>query len=295
MVAGYVVMRVPLVFLWWRPRARPGPPARRAPYMSTIAHRPGRLGRARCRRDCPSVRRSRSPSRWSRSRCVGPVVAERRGRHAVARAPHRRALRAARDHHPRRGDHRHCPALNAARARRGGLDRRRRRCSLAGVGLTFGCGGPTSSSRGPSRWPATASAAFVFGYGHIFIFGALAAMGGGPPRRGLPAGGRGDDRRHGAVLCVAIPVAFYVAYAVHALLALFRGTSTRSTSALLAGTARCRARGRARRRRRGRGGLPPRADAGARGPVVGYETLGHRHVEEALRRMRPTGSSRQAA
>ena len=29
--------------------------------------------------------------------------------------------------------------------------------------------------------------------------------------------------------------------------------------------------------------------------VLGYETLGHRHVEEALRRMRPTGSSRQAA
>ena len=55
-------------------------------------------------------------------------------------------------------------------------------------------GGCTSRSRGPRRWSATASAGFTWGYGHILIFGALAAIGAGLHVAAPTPRARGRDR-----------------------------------------------------------------------------------------------------
>ena len=67
---------------------------------------------------------------------AGPWIAETpQGRHAVARAPHRRALRPARDHRARRGRRRDDRvALRGRRARGAGLVGRRRRRRRGGHG-----------------------------------------------------------------------------------------------------------------------------------------------------------------
>jgi low temperature requirement protein LtrA len=80
--------------------------------------------------------------------------------------------------------------------------------AVAGVGLTSAAGGCTSRSRGPSRSPATASAGFRFGYGHLVIFGSLAAMGAGLHVAALRRSRtRPKIGATGAVLSVAIPFA----------------------------------------------------------------------------------------
>ena len=125
MVAGYVVMRVPMIFLWLR-AARHDPPRRPAAmaYVWTISVSQvfwvvlavvdlpiGKTfaiaGVLIARGDGRAVRRAAA-----------------QGRHAVALASHRRALRAARDHHARRGDHRHRRLDQCRRPRLGGLDGR---------------------------------------------------------------------------------------------------------------------------------------------------------------------------
>ena len=126
MVAGYVVMRVPMIFLWLR-AARHDPPRRPAAlaYVWTISVAQV-FWVVLAIVDLPIVTTFAIAAVLIGIEMIGPVVARAaEGRDAVARAPHRRAVRAARDHHARRGDHRHGRLDQRGRARLRGLDGRR--------------------------------------------------------------------------------------------------------------------------------------------------------------------------
>ena len=135
----------------------------------------------------------RAGGRAVRARARGPFIAERKGRHAVEPAPHRRALRAAGDHHAGRGDHRHGRRTQRARPRRGRLDASTPRCSrVAGVGLTFGCWWMYFAVPWANRWSRHRERAFLFGYGHIVIFAAAGRDGRRPARRRLRLEGEAE-------------------------------------------------------------------------------------------------------
>ena len=128
---------------------------------------------------------------------------------------------------------------------------------------------------------------FIWGYGHIVIFGALAAIGGGLHVAAYYLEHQTTLGATGTVLATAIPVTIYVV-ALYAIYASFTLHMDPFHLTLLAGTA---------------GVLVLSVVLAAVGvgigacllvlmlaPVVtvlGYETLGHRHVAEALARMRP--------
>ena len=158
-VAGYVVMRTALVFLWWQV-SRHDPERRRTArsYMTlvgvaqvgwvalAIAGHPGRPRRSRGRRP-------------DRVRARRPVHRRAQGQDAMAPPPHRRALWPAGDHHAGRGHHRHRRRAERARPRRGRLDASTPRCwPSPASGSRSGAGGCTSRCPGPSRWSPTASA-----------------------------------------------------------------------------------------------------------------------------------------
>jgi low temperature requirement protein LtrA len=127
---------------------------------------------------------------------------------------------------------------------------------------------------------------FSWGYGHIVVFGALAAIG-----AGLHAAAYHLDHETtlgvtGTVLSTAIPVAVYVA-ALYAIYAAFTRHLDPFHLSLVAGTAAVIALS----------VLLAAVGAGVATclvvlmfapvvTVVGYETLGHRHVAEAMVRMR---------
>ena len=138
MVAGYVVMRVPMVFLWARAaRARSGPPPGGGDLHLDDLGRAGLLGRARDRRsaDRDDVRVRARAHRGRDGRPADRAVPK--GRDALACRPHRGALRPARDHHAGRGDHRHRRVDQRGRARPSGWTVDAAVVAFAGVGLTF--------------------------------------------------------------------------------------------------------------------------------------------------------------
>ena len=159
--------------------------------------------------------------------------------------------------------------------------------AVAGVGLTLGCWWmyfvvPWSEPLVRHRERAVA---FAFGYGHLLIFAPLAAIGAGLH---VAAFGLEHEAKIGAtatVLSVAIPIAVYVAV-LYALYAVLMRSRDPFHIGLLAGTAAilvlsvllavvgvdvsvC---------------LVVMVLAPAT-TVVGYETVGHRHVTDALERL----------
>ena len=202
MVAGYVVMRVPMVFLWAaRGAPRPGAAAGGDDVRLDDLGRAGLLGRARDRRpaDRDDVRDRRRPHRHRDGRAVRRAAAE--GRDAVARASHRRALRAARHHHARRGDHRHgrVDQRGRARLRRAGRSTPRSSRSRASASSSRR-GGRTSRSRGPRCSQLHRERSFTWGYGHIVDLRRARGDRRGPARRRLLPRARDDARpdRHRA-------------------------------------------------------------------------------------------------
>ena len=201
MVAGYVVMRVAMVFQWVR-AARQDPPRRAAclTYMTFI-------GVAQVGWIAAAARRTRrwrsrsSASRCSRCRVRGPVGRRApQGRDAVARAPHRRALRPAGDHRPRRGDARHDRvAVGASSGRRGRAGRSTpRRSRSPASALTFGMWWiyfVIPCARGAPRRAASARSAGATATSRVI--GAVVATGAGPARRGLLPRGALGARRDG--------------------------------------------------------------------------------------------------
>jgi low temperature requirement protein LtrA len=159
--------------------------------------------------------------------------------------------------------------------------------AVAGVGLTFGCWWMYFSVpwveplvRRPGR-----TSGFVFGYGHLAIFAPLAAMGAGVHVAAFALAGESEIGTTGVVLSVAIPfaifaLAFYVVYSV------LLHTGDPFHLWLLAATAAVL------------GLAVALAAAGVSVPVcllvvmlapmvtvVGYETLGHRHLSAAVSRL----------
>ena len=128
---------------------------------------------------------------------------------------------------------------------------------------------------------------FTWGYGHIVVFGALAAIGAGLHVAAYYLERETTLGPTGTVLSTAIPVSIYVA-ALYGIYAAFTRHLDPFHLLLLAGTA---------------GVIALSVVLAGLGAgvgvcllvlmfapvvtVVGYETLGHRHVVEALARMRP--------
>ncbi|HEX6618070.1 MAG TPA: low temperature requirement protein A, partial [Solirubrobacteraceae bacterium] len=157
--------------------------------------------------------------------------------------------------------------------------------AVAGVGLAFGSWWMYFSVPWGEVLDRHRERAFPFGYGHLVIFGALAAMGAGLHVAALTLEDQAEIGPTGAVLSVAIPFAIYVAmfYALYSVLmraydpfhvGLVAGTTALlvlsvvlaaasvSVSACLVVLA-----------------LAPAVT------VVGYEVLGHRHMAEVLERL----------
>jgi low temperature requirement protein LtrA len=157
--------------------------------------------------------------------------------------------------------------------------------AVAGVGLTFGCWWMYFAVPWAAPLVRHRDRAFVFGYGHLLIFAALAAMGAGLHVAALTLEGEAKIGPTGAVLTVVIPVAFFalVFYGVYS--ALMR-TADPFHLTLLAATAAVLVLAVAL------------AVAGVNvtvclllialapvATVVGYETIGHRHMAEAVERL----------
>jgi low temperature requirement protein LtrA len=157
--------------------------------------------------------------------------------------------------------------------------------ALAGVGLTFGCwwsyfivpwAEPLARHRGR---------AWVFGYGHLVVFAALAAMGAGLHVAAFRLEDEAKISETAVLLSVVIPVAIYTGM-VYLLYAVVMQTRDPFHLGLLLGTAAVLA-------------LSVILSAAGVGieicllvvtaapvvTIVGYETVGHRHVEQLLSRL----------
>ena len=157
--------------------------------------------------------------------------------------------------------------------------------AVAGVGLTFGCWWMYFAVPWAEPLVRHRPRAFGFGYGHLAIFAPLSAMGAGLHVAAYDLGGRASIGDTATVLSAVVPVAIF-ALAFYALYsALFRARDPFHLG-LLAGTAvflvasvALAAAG---------VGVPVCLVVLAFAPVVtvvGYEMLGHRHIADAVQRL----------
>jgi low temperature requirement protein LtrA len=158
--------------------------------------------------------------------------------------------------------------------------------AVAGIGLTFGTWWTYFAIPWADVLELHRERSFIWGYGHIVVFGSLVAMGAGLHVAAYELEGKTTISDTATVLCTVIPVAIYVV-AFYALYASFTHHTDPFHIGLLAGTAAV---------------LVLAVVLAAVGvsiatclvvvmfapivTVVGYETLGHRHVQDALERMR---------
>jgi low temperature requirement protein LtrA len=157
--------------------------------------------------------------------------------------------------------------------------------AIAGVGLTFGSWWMYFAVPWGEILARHRERAFRFGYGHLLIFGPIAAMGAGLHVAALTLEDQAEIGPTGAVLSVAIPFGLYAGMSYALYWVLMRARDPFHLG-LIAGTAALLV-------------LPVvLASAGvsvtaclavlALAPVVtvvGYETLGHRHMADALERL----------
>ncbi len=285
MVAGYVVMRVPLVFLWWQVSRHDAPraPAART-YETTIAvAQVGWIALAALQLSIGAA--FAAMSALIALEFTGPFVAERK---------------ASTPWHPHHIAERYgllviitlgeviigtVAALNALVHGEAGWSVDAALLALAGVGLTFGCWWMYFAVPWAEPLVRHRERAFVFGYGHLVIFAALAAMGAGLHVAAYSLEGEATIGETATVLSVAVPVAIYVAMA-YALYSVLMRAHDPFHLGLIAGTLAILVLG---------------VVLAASGvdmaiclvvltlapavTVVGYELLGHRHMEEALQRL----------
>jgi low temperature requirement protein LtrA len=157
--------------------------------------------------------------------------------------------------------------------------------AIAGVGLTFGCWWMYFAVPWAEPLVRHRDRGFSFGYGHLAIFAPLAAMGAGLHVAAYQLEGEAKIGASGTVLSVVIPVAIYalVFYALYSLLFrardpfhlwLLAGTALLLVLSVALATAGV--------------GVPICLIVLALAPlvtIVGYETLGHRHMANALQRL----------
>jgi low temperature requirement protein LtrA len=157
--------------------------------------------------------------------------------------------------------------------------------AFAGVGLAFGCWWAYFAIPWAEILVRHRERAFRYGYGHLLVFGSLAAMGAGLHVAAFSLEGDSDIGTTAVVLSVALPLALYVAV-VFALYSVLMHERDAFHLALLAVTAAVLLLAVAL------------AAAGAdmaiclvvltfapAVTIVGYETLGHRHMAKALERL----------
>jgi low temperature requirement protein LtrA len=285
MVAGYVVMRVALMFLWWQV-SRQDP--ERAPaahtYMLTVGvAQVGWVALAVF--DIPIGTSFALVPLLLLVEMAGPRIAERK-----VQTPW----------HPHHIAERYgllviitlgevilgtVAALNALVHGEAGWTDDAVLLTIAGVGLTFGCWWMYFCVPWAEPLVHHRRRGFPFGYGHLIIFGSLAAMGAGLHVAAYALEGEAVIGTTGTVLSVAIPVAVF-SFVLYALYSLLLRTADPFHLGLLAGTAAI---------------LALSVGLAAAGTdmticllvlmfapivtVVGYETVGHRHMSEALERL----------
>jgi low temperature requirement protein LtrA len=285
MVTGYLVMRLALLFLWWQV-SRQDPERREAArtYIATIGiAQAGWVVMVLV--DLPVVTTFLLFVPLFAIEFAGPFLAERK-----AHTPW----------HPHHIAERYgllviitlgevilgtVAALNALVHGEAGWTTDAVLLAVAGVGLTFGCwwmyfcvpwGEPLARDPGHS---------FTFRYGHLAIFGPLAAMGAGLHVAAYGLEGEAKIGETAIVLSVVIPVAIFV-LALYVLYSVIFRTAdgihlwlVTGTALLLLASVLLAAAG---------AGVPASLLVVALAPVVtivGYETVGHRHMAEALRRL----------
>jgi low temperature requirement protein LtrA len=285
MVAGYLVMRAPLVLLWWqasRHDPRSAPAARI--YMATIAT--AQVGWvALIFLELPIVTTFLLFIALIAVEVVGPVVAEHKGRtpwHAHHIAERFGLLTIITLGEVIIGT---VAALNALVNGEAGWTTEAALLALAGVGLAFGCWWMYFEVPWAEPLVRYRERGFVFGYGHMLIFGPLAAMGAGLHVGAYRLQGEATIGDTATVLSVALPVALFALtqYALYSLLFRefdpFRFGLLVGTGTVLGGSVLLAAAGVTM-------GicllvlvLAPAVT------VVGYETLRHRHMADALQQL----------
>jgi low temperature requirement protein LtrA len=289
MVAGYVVMRVPMVFLWAR-AARHDPPRRQAAmtYIWTISVAQA-FWVALAIVDLPIGETFAIAALLIGIEMLGPFLAERRyggtpwHAHHIAERYGLLVIITLGE-----GIIGTVASINAVVHGSTGWSLEAGVVAFAGVGLIFATWWTYFAIPWADVLAVHRERSFVWGYGHIVVFASLAAIGGG-----LHVAASYLDRETtigltGTVLATAIPVAIYV-FTLYGLYSVFMREADPFHLSLVAGTAVV---------------LVVSVALATLGvnisvclavlmfaPVVtvlGYETLGYRHVEEALARMRPT-------
>jgi low temperature requirement protein LtrA len=293
MVAGYVVMRVPMVFLWVR-AARHDAPRRAAAlaYIWTISVAQASwvvLAIA----DLPIGTTFAIAAVLIGVEMAGPVIAEKwkggtpwHARHIAERYGLLVIITLG------EGIIGTVASINAVVHGSSGWTVDAAVVALAGVGLTFATWWTYFALPWGDVLAIHRARSFLWGYGHILVFASLAAMGAGLDVAALYIEHETTIGPTAAVLATAIPVTLYL-LALYGIYAAFMREADPFHLALLAATAVVlvlsvvlAALG---------VGVPYCLLVLVLAPVVtvvGYETLGHRHVAEAMTRMRP---SRRAA
>ncbi len=297
MVAGYVVMRVPMVFLWAR-AARHDPPRRQAAmtYIWTISVAQA-FWVALAIVNLPIGETFAFAAVLIGIEMLGPFLAERRfggtpwHAHHIAERYGLLVIITLGE-----GIVGTVASINAVVHGSQGWTVDAAVVALAGVGITFACWWAYFAIPWGDVLAVHRERSFLWGYGHIVIFGSLAAIGAGLHVAAYFLEHQTEIGPTGTVLATAIPVTIYIV-ALYAIYAGFMREADPFHVALLAGTAVV---------------LVTAVGMAALGvnvavclavlvlapvvTVVGYETLGYRHVADALARMRlATGRAEEAA
>ena len=285
MVAGYVVMRVPLVFLWWQV-SRHDPEHRRAAgiYITTIGV--AQVGWvALTVAGLPVGTFFAVGAVLLAIELAGPFIAERESR--TPWHPHHIAERYGLLVIITLGEVilGTVAALNAVVHSEHGWTVDAALLAIAGVGLAFGSWWMYFAVPWAVALVRHRERVFVFGYGHLLIFAPLAAMGAGLHVAALGLEGEAKVGATATVLSVAIPFAIF-ALAFYAIYSVLMRTADPFHLTLLAGTAALLAL------------AVLLAAAGVDvtlcllvvmlapvATVVGYETIGHRHMAQAMERL----------
>ena len=157
--------------------------------------------------------------------------------------------------------------------------------AVAGVGLTFGCWWAYFALPWGEMLHRNRRMAFPFGYGHLVMFAALAAMGGGLHVAALYLEGATTIGSTATVLSVALPVAIFILslYVLYSIVMRtadpFHLTLLGATGAVLVASVLLAAAGLSMAVCLVVLMLAPAVT------VIGYERLGHRHVAAALERI----------
>jgi len=285
MVAGYVVMRAALVFLWWQVSQHDA--QRRAAahiYMGTIGvAQVGWVALALI--GLPIATTFALFAVLIALEFAGPFLAERGG--GTPWHPHHIAERYGLLVIITLGEVviGTVAALNALVHGEAGWTVDAGLLAVAGVGLTFGCWWMYFAVPWAEPLVRHRERLFPFGYGHLLVFAPLAAMGAGLHVAAYDLEGKAKIGEIATVLSVVLPVATYVVvfYALYSVLIRtgdpFHLILLAGTGAVLVLSVALAATG---------VGLAICLLVVMLAPVttiVGYETLGHRHMADAIRRL----------